>query len=308
MWARQYVQQANQPVAKVSKERIYTTNGEKANVFGLETNYGCCTANMHQGWPKFASHLWMQTGDGGIAAVAYAPSRLTTTIKQVPVSIELVTDYPFSGSLRIVVQTPKPVSFPLYLRVPRWVESGALSLQGQGKGFKKDLHQAKAGAARFETITREWQGTTEVLMTFEMPVRTEKRYNNALALWRGPLVFSLNIGEDWKKIAGEEPHADWEVLPTTPWNYGLAIDENSLKKAVTVETRSVAGNPFDPSQAPVVMKVKGRRIPQWDLEKNAAAPPPLSPVSSSEPLETLTLIPYGAAKLRITEFPVLKAQ
>jgi hypothetical protein len=140
-----------------------------------------------------------------------------------------------------------------------------------------------------------------------MPVRAEKRYNNALALWRGPLAFSLNIGEGWTKIAGEEPHADWEVLPTTPWNYGLAIDEKRLSKSVSVQTRAVTGNPFNPSETPVLMTVKGRRIPQWDLEKNAAAAPPPSPVSSSEPLETLTLIPYGAAKLRITEFPVLKA-
>ncbi len=138
--------------------------------------------------------------------------------------------------------------------------------------------------------------------------RAEKRYNSAVAIWRGPLVFSLSIAEDWKKIAGEEPHADWEVFPKTPWNYGLALDETRLSKSVAVETRAVAGNPFNPSEAPVLLHVKGRRIPQWDLEKNAAAAPPPSPVSSSEPLETLTLIPYGAAKLRITEFPVLKGE
>jgi hypothetical protein len=57
MWARQYVQQANQPIAKVSSDKIYTTNGAEANLFGLETNYGCCTANMHQGWPKFTASL-----------------------------------------------------------------------------------------------------------------------------------------------------------------------------------------------------------------------------------------------------------
>lgn len=309
MWARQYVQQANQPVARVSKERIYTTNGEKANVFGLETNYGCCTANMHQGWPKFASHLWMQTADGGIAAVAYAPSRVSTTIKRIPVSMELVTDYPFSGQLKILVKAAKPVSFPLYLRIPGWAESGSLSVKGPGKALKKDLRQSKANTARFEAISREWQGTAEVLLTLPMSLRTERRYNDAIALWRGPLVFSLDIGEQWRKIAGEEPHADWEVLPATPWNYGLAMDEKNPAKSVkTLQVKPVTGNPFNPSEAPILIKVEGRRLPQWDLDKNAAAPPPQSPVSSSEPIETLTLIPYGAAKLRITEFPVLKAQ
>ena len=43
----------------------WTSNGPESNLFGLEPNFGCCTANMHQGWPKFASSLWMATPDGG---------------------------------------------------------------------------------------------------------------------------------------------------------------------------------------------------------------------------------------------------
>lgn len=36
---------------------------------------------------------------------------------------------------------------------------------------------------------------------------------------------------------------------------------------------------------------------------NAAAPPPLSPVSTTEPLTKLTLLPFGATELRIAEIP-----
>src|SRR4030088_2629994 len=65
MWAHQYDQQVNQVQCVVSHDPIYTTNGPAANIFGLEPNFGCCTANMGQGWPKFAMHVWMRTSDEG---------------------------------------------------------------------------------------------------------------------------------------------------------------------------------------------------------------------------------------------------
>jgi hypothetical protein len=51
--------------------------------------------------------------------------------------------------------------------------------------------------------------------------------------------------------------------------------------------------------------VKGRLLPQWKADDNSAGPIPISPVSSTEALRSLTLIPYGAAKVRITAFPFL---
>jgi hypothetical protein len=44
-------------------------NGPDSNLYRLEPNFGCCTANLHQGWPKFASSLWMKAPDGGLQAI-----------------------------------------------------------------------------------------------------------------------------------------------------------------------------------------------------------------------------------------------
>ncbi|MFN7929234.1 MAG: hypothetical protein U0Y68_15065 [Blastocatellia bacterium] len=62
---------------------------------------------------------------------------------------------------------------------------------------------------------------------------------------------------------------------------------------------------FSADGAPLELKVKGRKLPEWKLVNGSAGPLPESPVQSNEPEETLTLIPYGAAKLRITVFPLL---
>ena len=58
MWAHQYDQEPNQVEVSLHR-KPWMTNGPESNLYGLEPNFGCCTANFHQGWPKFAASLWM---------------------------------------------------------------------------------------------------------------------------------------------------------------------------------------------------------------------------------------------------------
>ena len=54
--------------------------------------------------------------------------------------------------------------------------------------------------------------------------------------------------------------------------------------------------------------MKARKFPAWRSEEGAANPLPVSPVSTDKPEETIPLVPYAAAKLRITAFPQLKLE
>ena len=303
MWTHQYDQQANQILCADRPTTPWTTNGPDSNTFGLEPNYGCCTANLNQGWPRFAAHLWMATPDDGLAAVAYAPCRVKHQAQGATVDIEVVTDYPFRDRVQVVVQSDKPARFPLLLRIPAWAEGATVRLAGSD--------QPATTAGEFYRIERAWQGTTEIELTLPLQPRGERRYRNSLSISRGPLVYALKIAEQWTPIHTdrpnrEPPHGDYEVRPTSPWNYGLDIDESTLADGVTFTEHPVGDCPFSPEGAPVSAKVKGRRLPQWQDRGGDATDMPESPTVSQEPREELTLLPYGCTHLRITEFPTLR--
>jgi len=304
MWAHQYNQEPNQVECSLHHQP-WTTDGPESNLFGLEPNFGCCTANFHQGWPKFASSLFMLSGaqdtdaHDGLVATVYAPCEVNTIVRGTPVHIVEETDYPFDGAVRITITPASPLRFPLQLRIPGWSAVSSIAVNGHP--------EPAPNAGGFARIERDWRAGDRVEISFSMTPRFSRWFHNSIAVERGPLVFSYGIGESWVKLRDRGMTADWQVFPETAWNYALNVDIATPSESISVTQEEVGAVPFARDHAPVRLSVRARKLNDWRAVDGAANPLPVSPTDGDGPEENITLIPYAAAKLRITAFPQCKS-
>ena len=297
MWAHQYDQQPNQVQVGLNS-KPWTTNGPESNLYGLEPNFGCCTANFHQGWPKFVSSLWMRSPDEGLVATLYSPCEVTTKVRNRTVHLAETTDYPFRETVRITVTPEAAMRFPLSFRIPEWAGGATLQVNGADAGVP-------ITPSSYARVERLWAPGDVVEIKLPMKPQVTRWFNQSIALNRGPLVFSLDVAGEWLKLRDHGLTADWQVFPAREWNYALATNEGTAGDVRVLES-PVGPRPFTAEGAGVRLQVSGKRLNRWLSEDGVAAPLPQSPVASNAPAETLLLIPYAAAKLRVTAFPELK--
>ncbi|GAB3711708.1 RICIN domain-containing protein [Amycolatopsis oliviviridis] len=258
-------------------------------------NYRCCPHNYGMGWPYYVEEMWQATAGGGLCAMLYGASTVTAKVAGgTSVTVTQATAYPFSDTITFTFSLPKPTEFPFQVRIPGWCPAPALSVNGGSV--------AVSSGPRYETVGRVWRTGDRVTLRLPMTTRTRTwaRNHNSVSVDRGPLTYSLAIQENWSRVAGDEQWPVHEVRPGSAWNYGLVP-----QAAFTVVT--TGGNPLDPftpANSPVRLTTDAQRIDGWQAsEQNVIDELADSPVAVNTPVQRVTLIPMGAARLRVTSFP-----
>ena len=280
----------------------------------------CCQHNHSQGWPYYAEHLWMATPDNGLVALLYNSCNVTAKVGDgTAVTLKEETHYPFDEKIKITVAAPKNVNFPLYIRIPGWCDDAGIFING-----KKLANTNKP--ATYTRIENLWKDGDVIELSFPMTIHLKKwRENkNSTSINYGPLTFSLKIKEEYKKEDSKksatsdsrwQQSADasrwpaYEIFPGSNWNYGLLLNETDTSKLFEVAKKQWPSDdfPFSQQNVPIELKAKGKQIPQWQIDQYGLVDTlPSSPVAVNTNVEQLDLIPMGAARLRISAFPIVK--
>lgn len=280
----------------------------------------CCQHNHGQGWPYFIEHLIMATPDNGIAAAIFGACEATVKVADGK-TVEIVedTNYPFEESIRFKIKTSEKVIFPLYLRIPSWTHNPYIAING--KKIDKELVGGK-----YVRIEREWKNNDEVIFNVPMELSQSVWQVNqeSCSINYGPLTFSLKIKEQYKEVSSIETAigdskwqknadpAEWpsyEIYPGSDWNYALVIDDSIplTENFEVVRTPWPSDNfPFTVESAPIEIKARGKKLKEWKIDEYGLTGelPIKENRTYEDKTEDITLIPMGAARLRISAFPV----
>ncbi|MBE6541965.1 MAG: hypothetical protein E7672_05915 [Ruminococcaceae bacterium] len=289
MWAHQYDQLSNQ----ISCEKTllgrpkFRTNDQNAHIFGFAPNFACCTSNLSQGWPKFVLSSFMHN-ENTVMSVIPMPSSLKTE----DYFVTLNTEYPFENKFVYTAEAKK--DFNLRIRIPGFAKN--LTINDERVNAYNDVtFEIKAGEKKVITVSYE-----------TVPDFVDRPYD-LKAVRCGSLVFSVPIEYEQKidecmcgSLQLKYPYCDYEYIPKSDWNYAYSSFDLELKK------NAVSSIPFSSKEPPVTVKAKVQKI-AWGYEEGyntfcAKVPESRFPLTEEQEIE---LYPYGCAKLRMTELPLI---
>lgn len=320
MRALRYITSANMAISDEKNHAPSIDNSLRGMLSMSPFSSRCCQHNHGMGWPYFAEHLVMATADNGLATMLYAANETTAMVADgVSLRMEEVTHYPFDETITLILHPERDVEFPLYLRVPAWAKGAEVCVNNE-------IQQAEGDAAgRYIRISRQWKEGDTISLRLPMTLRSTvwQQNKSSVSVDYGPLTLSLKIDEEFeahdsrdKEFVQDDSHwqegVDASLWPCyvlrakSNWNYGLVVDEQNLPVNFNVIRKPYPENeqPFTLENVPFEFTAVGRQIPSWGFDVTGMTdflPTKFAPRAAET--TPITLVPMGAARLRISAFP-----
>lgn len=216
------------------------------------------------------------------------------------------TNYPFSDKLSYNIESDTDFNF--FIRIPSWTVKDKATIKvddGEAEPIspENDLQRVEVKS-----------GSTKLTITLPMEIQTVTR-DDAVAFYRGPLLYAADIEHNETRFSPlsydtleplpeDQLHPDaYDVTfaPIAEWKY--AVDPSTVKVNKGDETGELPNPVFVSGGPPTSLEVDAYPI-DWVVKNGTAATPPVNPEVDQNQKTTIKLIPYGAAKLHIAQFPV----
>lgn len=182
----------------------------------------CCPSNIARLVASVGNYIYARS-ESTLWVNLFVDSKTNVKFKGVDVPVRLVTEYPWDGKVKIIVEPSKKVSYALRVRIPGWAEGKAVP--GDLYSFANNAStqvqiflngkSVKAGRDRgYAVIDRTWEKGDAVELEFPMDIRTlrarpeVKADQDRVAFQRGPIVYCVegvdNQGDVWNLLVPEQ--------------------------------------------------------------------------------------------------------
>ncbi|HEV2694216.1 MAG TPA: glycoside hydrolase family 127 protein, partial [Verrucomicrobiae bacterium] len=151
----------------------------------------CCPPNLVRTIAESADYAYSKSDDA-IWVNLYGGSVLGTDLAGEKIKLSQVTDYPWSGRVRMKIEACGQKEFALKLRIPGWANGASVRLND-----RSDLAGADTNSPGYFEIRRVWHPGDFVDLDLPMPARVMEANPlveedlNQVAIQRGPVVYCL---------------------------------------------------------------------------------------------------------------------
>ena len=208
----------------------------------------CCPPNVARTFASLAAYLATVDAEG-VQLHQYAPATIRTMLDDGrEIALEVATEYPREGSVRVRVLTDAAEPWTLSLRVPAWAESARLVLRPDG-GEPAQTWSAAPGTA---SVSRAFSAGDVVELElpiaprFTSPDPRIDAVRGCLAVERGPEVYALESIDLVDAGIGAADVADVLLDATVPPRESdgrvlVTVRERHPRSAVAVRRRGRRG-------------------------------------------------------------------
>ena len=170
----------------------------------------CCNPNAGRITPYFIQSSWLKETDSILVAALLAPTVVNTSVKNVKLRVEELTNYPYNNNFTFKISSAKNIHFTLKVRKPDWANNI----------ITKENYRIENG---YILISRTFKSNDSVSLDFSAEVKVREDNNHEKYFTYGALVFAKPIAAT--AIKGKiyvADFSDWMYKPVSNTRYAYA--------------------------------------------------------------------------------------